>query len=181
MEMSPDDIRICITECAEGNTESFRRLYEHLIDRVFAYLRSRSGTKEQATDLAQEVFVELWQGLPRFTYHTHEQFYAFVFIIARRKLIKLYGRSGKETLFIEDENALADTNTKSAKEDSDALTRALSILDPEAREVVVLHHWSRYTFKEIAALINKTETAVRVQHHRALKILQAHLTNVYHG
>ncbi len=181
MEISPEDIRICITESAEGNTESFRRLYEHLIDRVFAYLYSRSGTKEQATDLTQEVFIELWQALPRFIYHTNEQFYAFVFIIARRKLIKLYGRRGKETLFIEDENTIVDTNKKDGSEDSDALTRALDLLDPEAREIVVLHHWSRYTFKEIGTFIDKTETAVRVQHHRALKILQAHLTNVYHG
>ncbi len=181
MEISPEDIRICITESAEGNTESFRRLYEHLIDRVFAYLRSRSGTKEQATDLAQEVFVELWQALPRFIYHTHEQFYAFVFIIARRKLIKLYTQRGKETLFIDDENTIVDIEKKDGRETNDALTRALDLLDPEAREIVVLHHWSRYTFKEIGEFINKTETAVRVQHHRAIKLLQTHLTNVYHG
>ena len=45
--------------------------------------------------------------------------------------------------------------------------RALEQLDECSREIVVLHHWSRYTFAEIAAIINMNESAVRVRHHRA--------------
>lgn len=177
--MRSEELRAHITECVAGDTESFRKLYEHLVDRIFAYLRSRSNTKEQATDLTQEVFTELWQALPRFTYHSREQFYAFVFIIAKRKLIKLYEQNGRAPVLL-DEETMSPVTDDTPRESHDMLMRALSILDPQTREIITLHHWSRYTFGEIAELVNMTESAVRVRHHRALKTLHEHL-NDYHA
>jgi RNA polymerase sigma factor (sigma-70 family) len=53
-----------------------------------------------------------------------------------------------------------------------ALTEALKQLDECSREIVVLHHWSRYTFGEIATIVDMTEEAVRVRHHRAKAVLK---------
>lgn len=178
--MRPEELRAHIADANAGDTESFRKLYEHLVDRVYAYLRSRTSTKEQATDLAQEVFTELWQALPRFTYHSREQFYAYVFIIAKRKLIKLYGQKSRASIELNEETMSPVTDGK-AHESNDMLMRALSILDPQTREIITLHHWSRYTFGEIATLVNMTESAVRVRHHRALKTLHEHLRQSYHA
>ena len=53
---------------------------------------------------------------------------------------------------------------------------ALKKLEPETREILILHHWQRHTFKEIAEIIGTTESAARVKHHRALSILNTLLT-----
>lgn len=174
--MSSEDIQALVRESAEGGKESYQKLYEHMVDRVFAYVRYRTKSHTQATDLTQDVFVELWKALPRFTYHSREQFYAYVFVITKRKLFQIYATQHRETVSLQEETALSDEADPGGLM-HDEVTRALDTLDPETREIVVLHHWSRYTFGEIAALINMGETAVRVRHHRALKSLRAVITH----
>ncbi len=173
--MANERLRACIAASAGGDQEHYRELYEHLVDRVFAYVRSRTNTREQATDTTQDVFIELWKSLPRFTYHSREQFYSYVYVIAKRRLAALYG--AKQTEALPEEEILEGEEARPGDETSDAIMRALATLDEETREIITLHHWLRYTFKEIGDFIGMGETAVRVRHHRALKLLQARLSN----
>lgn len=174
MEKGSEDLRSLVEQSGSGNTESFKMLYEHLVGRLFAYARSRVGNKEQSVDLIQEVFIDLWRALPRFTYQSSEQFYAFVFVIMRRKLAKRYAAKKKEAVRLDDTLPVADP-AQAGKEDKLDIIEALDILDDDTREILMLHHWSRYTFGEIAKLVGMNETAVRVRHHRALKLLRDHL------
>ena len=181
MEAPSPDIETLIRESVGGNTERYRELYEHMVDRIFAYVRSRTGTHEAATDITQDVFVDLWKALPTFTYHSREQFYAFVFVITKRKLSHHYGaESLRATAPLDEATLEANDVPRPGNEEADELARALTTLDPLTRDIMVLHHWSRYTFGEIAHLINMTESAVRVRHHRALATLQKNLTHPRH-
>jgi RNA polymerase sigma-70 factor (ECF subfamily) len=173
MALDSDNLERLIRESASGNSESYRSLYEHLSGRVFAYVRSRVNTREQATDLTQDVFVELWKALPRFTFHSREQFYAFVFVITKRRLSAFYAGRSKDAVPLDTDTEQDVRADIPGGETLDTVTRALATLDAETREIVVLHHWSRYTFGEIAEMLHLTETAVRVRHHRALKTLHA--------
>lgn len=171
-----DDISELVHKSAVGNAEAFRALYEHLIDKVFAYVRYRTNTEDDAIDLTQEVFVDLYKALPTCTYASKEQFYGFVFTITKRKLAKHYAnkhtQAAKNMSEFDEERYLASDNDTETTHD---VTNALATLDDLTREIIVLHHWSRYTFPEIATLIDMTESAVRVRHHRALKTLSASL------
>ena len=172
MELSNHDISKLVTESAKGDAESCKKLYEHLVDRVFAYVRSRTNTHEQAVDTTQDVFIDFFTTLSNFSYQSRAQFYSYVFVITRRKLAKLYAdneRRGiaKTTEFNED--TMSGVHGDPSPEMSKDVEHALTTLDTETREIVVLHHWSRYTFGEIALLMNMTESGVRVRHHRALK------------
>lgn len=168
------EIKDLVIRAVADEADAFRDLYEHLVDKVYNYVKYRTAREDDALDLTQEVFVDLYKALPSFTYESTPQFYSFVFVITKRKLAKWYARL--ETSL--DEQAVSfDENTISAvsenSETQDEIRRALAQLESETREIVVLHHWSRYTFKEIASLIEMTESAVRVRHHRALKTLSA--------
>ncbi|MBY0538211.1 RNA polymerase sigma factor [Patescibacteria group bacterium] len=171
-----DEIRELISKSAQGNSDCFQQLYELLIDKVFAYVRYRTNSEDDALDITQEVFVDIYKGLPGFTYTSKEQFYGFVFTITKRKLAKYYAdkhthATKTTTEFNEDNYSDSLLNPETERD----VARALTTLDETAREIVVLHHWSRYSFPEIAALIQMTESAVRVRHHRALKLLSASL------
>lgn len=168
------DIRPLAEGSAKGDAHAFEALYEHLVDRLYAYIRSRTATDEIATDLTQDAFVELHGALRTFTYRTREEFYAFVFLIVKRVLSKHYAnkhtkRAG-ETVSLEEDQL---PSVSSDIETSDEVARALDALDATTREIIFLHHWSRFTFGEIAAQIDMTESAVRVRHHRALSVLAA--------
>lgn len=171
-----DDINELISKSAQGSSDCFQRLYELLIDKVFAYVRYRTNSEDDALDITQEVFVDIYKALPGFTYSSPDQFYGFVFTITKRKLAKYYAnrqtQAAKTTSEFNEDNYSESPLDVEAQSD---VERALSTLDDTTREIVVLHHWSRYSFPEIAALIHMTESAVRVRHHRALKSLSASL------
>lgn len=178
MDSAEHDIRILIEASAKGDAESFRRLYEHLIDQVYGYLRYRTATEEVATDLAQDVFVGLYQALPSFSYRSRAEFYAYVFQIVRRTLARHYGdkhTEGAKSRADIDGDLLPGMDTD--REQSEDVRRALQALEPLTREIVILHHWSGYTFGEIGHMLHLTEAAARVRHHRAMETLRSYFTN----
>ena len=84
------DLEVTLEAIRNGSSEQFRTIYEGLIDQVYPYVRYRTNTEDQALDLTQEVFIDLYRALGTFTYHTRSQFYSFVFVIVKRKLAKHY-------------------------------------------------------------------------------------------
>ncbi len=155
----------------------FKTVYELLVDKIFAYVSYRVLDRDTATDIVQEIFIDLHAGLQNFTYQSDAQFYSFVFLITKRKLAKYYMSTNNK---MEMEIAFDESITASPPdkiEEADSVRRALDTLGEDTREIIILHHWSRYTFPEIASLLNMTESAVRVRHHRALKSLATTLTN----
>jgi len=165
-----------IEDCRIDISGHFRDVYEYFIDKIYAYIRYRVGTEEEALDLTQDVFIDLYEALPTFSYHSDPQFYSFVFTITKRKLAKHYAKVLPEKLRRVDVEESTLSVSSDSTDTNDAVSRALQTLDEETREIITLHHWSRYTFPEIALLLNMTESATRVRHHRALKSLAAIIT-----
>ena len=48
-----------LEDCKRNPTEHFKPVYDALIDKVYAYVAYRVSTKEQATDLTQDIFIDL--------------------------------------------------------------------------------------------------------------------------
>ncbi len=182
MEQTDHEISKLVSESAKGDTESCKKLYERLADKIFAYVRSRTATHEQAIDITQDVFIDFFSTLSNFTYQSRAQFYSYVFVITRRKLAKLYmdsERRGLKTTAEFDEETMSPSSLDTSHETRMDVEEALATLDSDTREIIVLHHWSRYTFGEIALLIGMTESGVRVRHHRALARLGLVLKGIH--
>ncbi len=156
----------------EGDTRSFRMLMQHLDQKLFVYVRSRTATRDEAMDTLQDVLVAIWQGLKGFEYRSDAAFYRFVYTIARRKLSKIHRST---TLSLEDVDDISDTSFADGAVDRVGVQTALATLEPVARDIVTLRHWSRFSFKEIGDLLSMKEEAVRVRHHRALATLRTKL------
>ncbi len=175
--MESEDLRPLVEKSSAGDAEAFRALYNHLVDRIHAYVRYRTNTPDTALDCTQDVFIALYAALPRFSFKTKEQFYAYVFTITKRTLAKHYANKHTKAALVASD---VDTDAVAAEvtdvDTMDAINRALATLDEKTKDIIVLHHWARYTFGEIAALIGMTESAVRVRHHRGQKELAALLT-----
>lgn len=176
MEEKAHDISILITESAKGDAESSKKLYEYLVDKIYAYVGYRTSTKEHAIDITQDVFIDFFGNLHSFEYKSPAHLYAYVFVITKRKLARHYadmnmrGNVG-QTPFDESVPTTATLDTEVTYANDFDTNQALSLLDDVTREIVALHHFSQYTFGEIAVLLQMNESAVRVRHHRALKVL----------
>lgn len=171
-----DELKSLVVGAQQGDAIRARKLYDLLVDRIYAYIRGRTYTLEHATDMTQDVFIDFFAGLPRFTYRSPEELHAYAYRIAKRKLAKYYAAQAEHrTTESFDETTIAATDDHVAAVTRRDVESALSGLDTTAKEIVELHHYARYSFAEIGALLEMGESAVRVRHHRALKKLRESL------
>lgn len=166
------DLKSIILQAQSGDKNAFEKLYSTLVDKLFAYALSHTKDRETALDVTQEVFIDLWQALPRFSYRTHAEFMGFVFTITKRKVLHTYSRNTKErdlfvTLKNTEERSFTDNH-----EDSRHLLKTLDELSESYRDIVILRYWSDLSFKEIGCTLEIPENTAKVMHHRALKKLE---------
>jgi len=135
-------------------------------DKIYSYFWYRTGMRrELAEDLTQEVFLKAWDKYSSFD--TDRSFQAWIYSIAHNHLVDHYRLKRYEY----DLEAIAD---KTAEEDfSWELWQILNRLPELDREILSLKYLQGFSYKEIAEMLVKTEEAVRVAAHRAIKRLQA--------
>ena len=168
--MNTEELQRLVTQSAQGDAESFRMLVAHLDTKLFAYVHSRTSSREAAIDLVQDVLVDVWKALQKFTYTSDAGFYRFVYTIAKRHLYRVW-RSPK-TVSLEDIGETSEEPVETPVDDHLFVASAVERLEKTAREIVVLRHWSGFSFQEIGEMLGMKETAVRVRHHRALAHLR---------
>jgi RNA polymerase sigma factor (sigma-70 family) len=155
---------------AAADESAFKLLYEFTADKVFRYFLARTGGRQESLDLMQNTYAELWKGLRRFTYQSDEQFYGYLFTIARRMMIKSW-RLHKTSAPLElAEGIIAEGE---GREDYRALFAGVDTLAQKQRLVIRLRYFSDFSFAEIALALGTTENNAKVLHHRALQALQS--------
>ena len=157
-------------------------LFEDVQPRLLRYLRSRD--REQADDIAGEVWEAIARGMTTFE-GDESDFRGWAFTIARRSLIDHRRRLGRRKTDPADDATFAslaavDTTDVtvierlSAQEAISVITAALS---EEQAEVVILRVVAGLDTSIVAEVMQRPETWVRVNQHRALKRLAEHLAD----
>ena len=62
------DVENLVILSTKGDEIAFRELYERLNNTLFKYIVSRTKSRDDAMDLLQDVFIDLWRGLQKFSY-----------------------------------------------------------------------------------------------------------------
>lgn len=163
-----------IKQARKGDSGAFKGLFDLLSDRLFTYALSHTKNRDDALDLVQETFIDLYNGLDKFTYRNDESFYGFVFLVLKRKLYRHYSKQPRTVEL--DEQFISD-NYVIEVEDYRYLEKVLETLPQRYQELLKLRYWSAFSFKEIAAVMNIKEGTAKVWHHRALQSLQPHFNN----
>lgn len=163
-----------LVEAAKHDAAAFATLYQHYFARVYRYLRMRVQQEEDAADLAQQVFLQVLDGLPH--YHSRgAPFAAWLFTIARNVLAGSFRRR-PATQSLEASGDLAADQELEAnllrRETHEQLAKLLDTLDPAARDLLALRFAAGLTAPEIAATIGKRPDAVRKQLSRLLQTLK---------
>lgn len=176
-------IESAVTKAAQGNHVAFRDVFDAGNDKLFNYLLGQLHDRDTALDMLQETFIDIWRALPKFRYRSDEEFWGFVFTIARRKVFAYRKHAGR-SIAVEN-NTLELMHEENVKvnehypEDHSLLINALAKLSETSREILKLRYWSELSFKEIAITIDTNENAAKVRHHRAIKELQIYLPKEY--
>ncbi len=165
-----------VKKAVKGDERAFGKLYDAYISPIYRYIILRVGNKSVAEDITQEVFLSVWKNINDFQLREGVPFSSYLYKVARNKVIDYY-RTEKSSVDIAQVEFLYEDwpDYGLAIDDSlivQKIKEQLKFLSADEREVIILKYVNELENKEIAEIISKTEGAVRVIQHRALKKLK---------
>jgi RNA polymerase sigma-70 factor, ECF subfamily len=174
---SADGKEESLVRAAQADPTAFGPLYERYRDRVYAYLRTRTRSDEDAADLTQQVFLRAIDALPRYRARG-APFAAWLLRIARNAAINEHKRHRESIawdLLPEALHPSLDDGLEAQvlqREAQSRLREVLAACDPSAREVLALHYAAGLTVRETAAVVGRSEAAVKKQLTRTIRVLK---------
>ena len=162
-----------------GDEEAFKKLIKRYTTPLYNFT-ARLTNRNDAPDIVQEVFIKVWKNIRHFDVKK-ASFKTWIFTIAkntttdflRKKKSLLFSDMGSEEDInsfaenIPDDKLLPDTALQKLQ-DSQFLDKILLKLQPNYREVLILHYQEEMTFEEIGKILDKPLNTVKSQHRRAI-------------
>ena len=171
-------VRGLVERAQAGDRTALEELYLLHFDRIYSYLHLSVGSRHDAEDLTTQTFVKMLEAIGRFQWRS-VPFSAWLFRIAHNLAMDHF-RANKRW---QPEETVPETGEVTSAEEqalaSLGQTSMLELIDrlsPEQRQVLTLKFVFRFSNGEAAAILGKTEGAVKSLQHRALASLQKHVT-----
>jgi RNA polymerase sigma-70 factor (ECF subfamily) len=144
-----------VTEAQSGDADAFVRLLNRHETPLLYYLRRLVPNADDALDLHQEVWLDAFRGLK--SLQIPEAFRGWLYRIAHHKAARFVRNGIREERAVE---SLVEAHIESLESDADialdadALHKALQVLSPHHREILVLHYLRDLTTQEVAAILD---------------------------
>lgn len=171
-EPDPDlaDVR-----AAQLDRSAFGALYRRYVDRVYGYCFYLLGDHHDAEDVTERTFVAALAAIDGYR-DVGATFRAWLFRIAHNQLANALRSRQRHPAASLESVPEPFTQTDPAgqfgrAEEAQGLRRALEQLPDDRRQVVVLRFVDGLSAREIGAVLGRSEGAVRVLQHRALRQL----------
>lgn len=160
--MEPPTDEALVSATLEGDPDSFRELVERYQNRLVSYLYRRLRNLDEAQEVAQEVFLKIYQALDRFD--PKYRFSTWIFRVAQNAAIDLMRKRRLKLVPLtrqdDEDDETRDWDLPSPERDAygdlrnvergEAIRDAIEDLPEEYRELIVLRHFGDLSYDEIA-------------------------------
>jgi RNA polymerase sigma-70 factor, ECF subfamily len=162
---------------AQQDPAAFAALYRRHLNRVYRYLLARLGDVHLAQDVTAQTFLAALESLP--SYRRQGTFAAWLLTIARNKAADAF-RGRRITVPLEtaaqaESTAPSPEAIVASRLELQEVVRALRTVSPERAEALALRFFGGLDAAEVAAAMGKTEAAVKMLVHRAVRDLRERL------
>lgn len=163
---------------AQRDRAAFGVLYRRYVDRVYGYAYHQLGDHHDAEDATERTFLDAMRAIARYR-DEGPGFRAWLFRIAHNTVSNARrSRQRRRTLSIDagferPDPGLGPAGLALQADERRRVRRALEALAEERRQVVLLRFADGLSSREIGHVIERSEGAVRVLLHRALRDLEA--------
>lgn len=155
--------QITIRRALNGDEDALRAIWQQHAPHIDALVRRLVGDPDQAADVAQEVWIQIFRALP--TYRGDSQFSTWAHRIAVNRTLnalRSLRRHGKAEVELEEDTAIVEHDGDRSML-AQTIDEAVQRLSPGARAVFVLHDVEGYTHEEIAAELGITSGGSKSQ------------------
>lgn len=186
-DAAAEDIALMLA-VKSGDERAFESLVERHQFRVVGTVVKMLGGESDAEDIAQQVFIRVWQSAPR--YNPSAKFTTWLLTITRNLVFNEMRRRQRARLVPLDPGDAdrppvghTDASARSAPEEiadaelQDAVTRAIAALPETQRIAVVLRRFENMPYEEIAKVLKTTVPSIKSLLFRARTDLRERLKN----
>jgi len=159
-----------------GDSSAFGSLYDRYQPMIYRFIAVKVGRREDAEDITHQVFMSAWQSIAGYRDLGHP-FSSWLYRIARNQVIDYY-RARKQDVSLEtlDVESIAGAAVSqidlSAKLDLEKTIGAVHRLKPDYQDVILMRFVEDLSIEETARAMKRSQGAVKLLQHRAIKELQ---------
>lgn len=160
-----------------GDQTAFGGLYDMFSAKLYRFISIKIQNQQQAEDILQEAFIKAWKNLHLFS-ADEGNFQAWIYRITANCVNDYFRKIYRQPESLElNENIDRPSNENLQKAVADKLETnqligAFDLLPVRYKEVLELRFVQDLSLEETAKILNKSNLAVRVLQHRALKKLK---------
>jgi RNA polymerase sigma-70 factor, ECF subfamily len=162
-------------QSAQANPVMFRPLYDRYFESIFQFIYNRTLDESLCADLCSQVFLKAMQRLNDYSYRG-VPFSAWLFRIASNEVAQHYRQHKKARVVSVDDSNIGNMFEEMEEDNFEHLRPyllpALEELKEGDLEIVELRFFEQRPFKEIADLLNITESNAKVRTYRVLERLK---------
>ncbi len=162
----------------KGDEKSLEELVRRYLPLIYNFSRRYSGDPDNASDIAQEVFVKVWKNLRKFD--TSKNFRAWLFTIAKNTALDWFKK--KDALPLSLAENIIDTKLAPIIDEIykksllNNLQLAIEKLPPKYSSIINLYHTKGLNFREIADFLKEPINTVKSRYRRGLISLKKKLS-----
>lgn len=172
-------------QAAQKNPALFRPLYDRYYEQIFHFIFKRTQDEGLCADLTSQVFLKAMHKLKGYTFQG-VPFSAWLFRIASNEVAQHYRRVSKNRVVSIEERSLGNMFEEMEEDDLAGLREVLIPSLEELREndlaILEMRFFEQRPFKEIADILEITESNAKVRTYRVLERLKKiMLKNMHRG
>jgi len=174
--MARDNDAMLVQACLRGDRHAFDKLVDRYEAPLFSAAYRITGSVEDAMDATQNAFVNAYEKLH--TFDPSYRFFSWIYRITVNQALNLISGRKAETELNNDVPAPAPGPAEifNSTEARGHLERALDVLEPRYRAVIVLKHLEGLSYREISELLGIPEKTVKSRLFTARQKLRVILT-----
>ncbi|HTF18529.1 MAG TPA: sigma-70 family RNA polymerase sigma factor [Chryseolinea sp.] len=175
--MSEEELRreYAVLERSRKDPRAFGELYERYFDRIFNFIYRQTDDEDLTSDLCSQTFLNALRNIGRYEFRGYP-FSAWLYKIATNEVNKHYRKQKTEKVFSIEEIRIRELIDQAQVEwDEEVIARLMNYLKElptEMLEVLELRFYEDKDFREIAFILDITESGAKMRTYRALDRLR---------
>jgi len=168
--------KILVFYLKQGSSKAFEQLFLRYHKKLYHFCKKIINSKEEAENLVQSVFMEIWEN--RIGLDEDKSFGGYLFKIAKNKGYNIIRKMINEKAYLEyvagkgNPHMLVDDGGYEFRQITETIVHLINSLPPRRKEIFLLSRDKGLSYKEIAQMLQISENTVDTQIRNVLDYLR---------